>query len=94
MGTLGLDFLRASSSAKVVNFATNLAALAVFIPRGQVVWSIALPMAACNILGATLGARAAIARGSPFVRRMFQGVTLLLLAKLVYDVLSPLLAGA
>lgn len=94
VGTLGLDFLRASSSAKVVNFATNLAALAVFIPRGQVVWSIALPMAACNILGATLGARAAIARGSPFVRRMFQGVTLLLLAKLVYDVLSPLLAGA
>ena len=88
VGTLGLDFLKASSSAKVVNFATNLAALVVFIPRGQVVWSIAAPMAACNVLGATLGARAAIARGSPFVKRMFQAVTLLLLGKLTLDVLS------
>ena len=93
VSTLSLDFLAASSSAKVVNLATNLAALVVFLPRGNVLWALALPMAAFNVLGATLGARAAIARGSPFVRRVFQGVTAALLLKLAADVLVPPFGG-
>lgn len=89
VSTLSLDFLRASSSAKVVNLATNLAALLVFVPNGQVLWSIGLPMALFNVAGATLGARVAIARGSPFVRRIFQLVTVALLIKLAAELLGP-----
>lgn len=40
------DFLHASASAKVVNLATNLAALSFFVPSGNVVYLVALPMAA------------------------------------------------
>lgn len=85
-----MNFLHATASAKVVNFATNLAAVIYFGSRGEILFSIALPMAACNILGGWMGARAAILKGSPFIRRVFLGVVMLLIAKLTFDMLSPL----
>jgi hypothetical protein len=45
-------------AAKVVNLATNAAALAYFVPGGNVLWGIGLGMAMFNILGAMLGAHA------------------------------------
>ena len=81
----GLDFLRASAAAKIVNGSTNLAALAFFVPSGHVLWSVALAMAVFNVAGAQLGARLAIRRGSGFVRGVFLFVTVLLIAKFGYD---------
>lgn len=66
-----LDFLRASSVAKVVNLATNGAALVYFVPTGNVLWFAGGAMAVANILGALLGAQAAIRHGSGFVRVVF-----------------------
>ena len=81
----GLDFLRASAAAKIVNGSTNLAALAYFAPTGHVLWGLALAMAAFNVAGAQVGARLAIRRGSGFVRGVFLSVTVLLIAKFGYD---------
>ena len=83
--SLGLDFLGASAAAKAVNVATNLAALGSFALAGNVRWGWSIPMGAANIAGALLGANLAIARGSAVVRRFFQGVIVLLLAKLGWD---------
>jgi uncharacterized membrane protein YfcA len=83
----GLDFLRASSAAKVVNFSTNLAALAWFLPTGHVLVQLALAMAVFNVAGALLGARLAIRHGSGFVRGVFLAVTAVLIAKFGYDTL-------
>ena len=83
--SLGLDFLGASAAAKAVNVATNLAALGSFALAGNVRWGWALPMGAANILGALMGANLAIAKGSAVVRRFFQGVIILLLARLTWD---------
>lgn len=80
-----LDFLHASSAAKVVNFATNAAALAYFVPSGYVLWSTGLAMAVFNIAGALLGARLALRHGSGFVRGVFVVVASLLIARLGYD---------
>jgi uncharacterized membrane protein YfcA len=80
-----LDFLHASGAAKVVNFATNAAALAYFIPSGHVLWLTGLAMAALNVAGAVLGARLALRHGSNFVRRVFIAVALVLIARLAYD---------
>ena len=68
---LGYGFLEASAKAKLANWATNLAALVVFVPQGAVIWELALPMAAANIAGGYLGARLAMARGARFVRAFF-----------------------
>lgn len=84
----GLDFLRASSAAKVVNLSTNLAALAWFAPTGHVLWVLAGGMALFNIAGAQLGSRLAIKHGSAFVRSIFLVVTAALIAKFGYDTLA------
>ena len=80
-----LDFLHASSAAKVVNFATNAAALAYFVPSGHVLWVTGLAMAAFNIAGALLGAGLALRHGSGFVRGVFILVASVLIVRLGYD---------
>ena len=71
VGLLGYNFLEASAKAKLANWTTNLAALAVFIPQGAVIWDLALVMAAANVAGGYIGARTAVARGTRFVRAFF-----------------------
>ena len=71
VGLLGYNFLEASAKAKLANWTTNLAALAVFIPQGAVIWDLALVMAAAHVAGGYLGARTAVARGTRFVRAFF-----------------------
>ncbi|MDI3271349.1 sulfite exporter TauE/SafE family protein [Pseudomonas sp. RT4P38] len=81
------DFLHASASAKLVNIATNVAALIFFIPTGNVLYLIALPMAAFNILGALTGTWLAVRKGVPFVRALFLVLLVILISKLSYDLL-------
>ena len=85
---LGDGLTRASGEAKVVNFASNLAALAIFASRGVVVWQVALPMAAAQFAGSTLGAHLAVRRGDAFVRRVVLLVVLALVVKLARDLLT------
>ncbi|MBL3690105.1 sulfite exporter TauE/SafE family protein [Leucobacter chromiireducens subsp. chromiireducens] len=86
VGLLGYDFLRATATAKLVNFATNLGALLFFIPLGAVLWPLGLAMGAASIVGSLLGSRMAIARGSRFVRVLFLAVVGVLTVKLGLDV--------
>lgn len=85
---LQFDFLQASACAKVVNLATNLAALAYFMPQDAVLWHYALPMGLANIAGAWLGTRLALQGGNRWLRPMFLVMVLLLLGRLAYDSLS------
>ncbi|MFN0063425.1 MAG: TSUP family transporter [Myxococcaceae bacterium] len=82
-----LPIARASAEAKVVNFASNLAALGLFAARGVVVWPIALPMAACQWLGGTVGAHYAVRRGDTLVRWVVLAVVTALAAKLAVDLI-------
>lgn len=82
---LGLDFLGASASSKVVNLATNIAAILAFAWAGQVRWDLALPMAVCNVAGSQVGSRLALLKGAPFVRRLFLGVVVLLLGRMTWE---------
>jgi uncharacterized membrane protein YfcA len=71
VGLLGYNFLEASAKARLANWATNLAALCVFVPQGAVLWKVGLVMGVANLVGGYLGARTAVARGSRFVRVFF-----------------------
>ncbi|MBU3739787.1 MAG: sulfite exporter TauE/SafE family protein, partial [Rhodoferax sp.] len=68
---LGYDFLNASASAKLVNTATNLAALILFASRGHVWWPLAASMALANVAGSLIGTRLALRHGAGFVRGVF-----------------------
>ena len=71
VGFLGYSFLEASAKARMANWATNLAALCVFVPQDAVMWRTGLVMGAANLLGGYLGVRTAVARGARFVRVFF-----------------------
>jgi hypothetical protein len=79
---------RATADAKVVNFAANLAALVTFASAGAVIWSVSLPMAAGQLCGGVLGARLAIRGGAKLVRASVLVVSGVLVAKLVYQLVS------
>ena len=85
IGMFGFDFLTASAGAKVINLATNLAAVLTFAAHGYVRFDYALPMGACNLAGALLGTRLALWQGNRFVRVIFLSVVVLMIAKFAYE---------
>jgi len=82
---LGYDFLSASAAAKLINCATNVAALALFIAKGHIWWHFVLVMALANVLGSLLGTRMALKHGTGFVRVVFLLVVSALILKTGYD---------
>ncbi len=76
VGLLGYAFVEASAKARLANWATNLAALCVFVPQGAVLWAVGLLMGLANLGGGYVGARTAVSRGSGFVRVFFVLVVL------------------
>ena len=88
VGLIGYNFLEASAKARMANWATNVAALCVFIPQGAVIWQIGLVMGGCNLLGGYIGARTAVAKGAGFVRVIFIVVVGAFILKIGSDVLG------
>ena len=86
----GFDFLHASAAAKVVNVATNLAALIYFVPAGHWLPLIALLMLVCNVAGSWLGTHLALKHGSEFVRKIFLFVVCALILRFAWDTVLSL----
>ena len=84
----GMDFLRATASAKVINVATNVAAIAFFTSHGPILWGIGLTMAVCNLAGGQTGAVLAVRHGSGFIRKAFLAVVAVLIAKLAWGMIG------
>ena len=82
---LGFDFLNASASAKVLNVATNFAALVLLALKGHVWWHVAAVMAVANVVGSLLGTRLALKHGAGFVRIAFIAVVSALILKTGWD---------
>jgi uncharacterized membrane protein YfcA len=67
----GYDFLHASAAARVLNVATNIAALSYFAFRGYVLWPLGAGMAVCSVAGSFIGTKLALRGGSALVRKIF-----------------------
>lgn len=83
---LGFNMTRATGYTKVMNFASNLSSLALFLWAGNVWVAAGLLMGAGQSLGARLGSRMVIARGTRFIRPIFLSVVFALILKLLWDV--------
>jgi uncharacterized protein len=88
VGRLGHTLSRATADAKVVNFASNAGALALFGSSGLVLWRIALPMAAAQLVGGWLGAHLAVRGGDRLIRGVVLVVVLGLVLKLGAELLG------
>ena len=79
----GLGLVRATATAKLFNFASNLASLGVFVYGGKVIWLIGGAMIGGQVIGARLGALAVNTGGEKLIRPTIIFVSLAMLAKYV-----------
>src|SRR5207249_4740053 len=84
----GRSLVHASADAKVVNFGSNIAAAIAFARAGTIVWEVALPMAAGQLLGGIIGTHLALKGGARIVRAMVLLVSGALIVKLGIGLVS------
>ena len=82
-GLAGMDIRTASGNTKLVNLASNLAALAAFFSSGKIVISLGLAAAVFSIAGHYIGSGMVIKNGTKIVRPIVVTVLILLLIKII-----------
>lgn len=82
---LGLNMTRATANTKALNFASNLASLILFLWAGRVWFAAGITMGVGQWLGARLGSRMVVTRGTKFIRPIFLSVVVLLTLKTIWD---------
>ena len=80
----GLGLTRATGHTKTLNLTSNLAALLVFIPSGDVLWPAAIAMAIGQLAGGYIGARSGIRYGAKLIRPVVVVVSIALALKLLF----------
>ncbi|MBQ3486355.1 MAG: TSUP family transporter [Clostridia bacterium] len=86
---LGMEAVMASGTAKVVNLTSNVSALLSLLLSGNVAFALGIPAALCGMAGNWLGAGLTMKRGARFIRVILLAVLALLLATMVYELVSP-----
>lgn len=81
----GLELIKATAIAKPLNFATNLASLAVFLIADQVLWVVGFAMMIGQVLGAWLGSHYLYRVNPALLRFIIVAVCLLMLGRYLYQ---------
>lgn len=80
----GLGVTRAAGNTKLLNLVSNLAALTIFIPSGDVVWPAVMCMAVGQVIGGYVGAHAGIRFGAKLIRPLVVVVSIAMAVKLIF----------
>jgi len=83
---LHYQFTRANGNTKVVNLASNVAALITFAIAGKIFLPIAIPGAICGIAGNLVGSKMVVLRGNKLIKQVFILALILLLGRVLYNV--------
>lgn len=81
---LGFNMIKATGYTKVMNFTSNVVSLIIFALGGHVLWREGLVMGTGQFIGASIGSRLVIRKGTGFIRPMFICMVLLITAKLIW----------
>ncbi|MEZ5753730.1 MAG: TSUP family transporter [Paracoccaceae bacterium] len=84
----GFGVLKATAHTKLLNFASNIGSLAVFIPSGAMWWAVGLAMAAAQVAGASLGARLAMRVGARLIKPLLVVTSTAMAGRLLWQVLA------
>ena len=82
----GYGVLKATAHTKLLNFASNIGSLAVFIPSGAMWWAVGLCMAAAQVLGAYIGSRLAMRVGARLIKPLLVVTSTAMAARLLWQV--------
>ena len=86
-GAAGLSVQKANGAAKAINFATNLAAVAVYFMNGKVIWQMGVIAGIFSIMGNYIGARFFEKGGAKAVRPVILIVLALFFMRVIYDLM-------
>jgi uncharacterized membrane protein YfcA len=89
-GLVRIPMLTATANAKIVNLASNIAALTVFLVHRQPLIPLGLCAGCFSIAGSLLGSNLAIKKGSRLIRVMLLLVLALLFVRLVWEAITSL----
>lgn len=78
-----LSISNANAQAKIINLTTNITSLIIFILNGQVLFSLGIAAALCNMAGGYIGAGLVMTKGSKIVKPIIILVLCLLLLKIL-----------
>ncbi len=81
----GRDLIRATANAKAMNFASNAAALVMFVFGGKIVWLVGAVMAVGQLLGAYLGSLAVVGGGARLIRPIIVLVCFAMIGRYLYQ---------
>jgi uncharacterized membrane protein YfcA len=81
----GYGVLKATAHTKMLNFASNLGSLLVFIPTGAMWWAVGLAMAVAQVAGASLGARLALRVGAGLIKPLLVVVSTAMALRLLWQ---------
>ncbi len=82
---LGFNLTRATAHAKALNWASNVASLLVFLLAQKVWFAAGITMGGGQWLGARLGSRLVVKRGTRFIRPVFLTMVTAITLKLIWD---------
>ena len=85
MMLLGYSMMRATATTKVMNFTSNFVALLFFLSVGQVRFIEGIVMGIGQFMGAWVGSKLVIKRGTAFIRPVFITMVLALVGRLIYQ---------
>ena len=84
----GFGMLKATAHTKLLNFASNIGSLAVFIPLGVMWWGVGIAMGLAQMAGATLGARMAMRIGARLIKPLIVVVSVAMALRLLWQALG------
>ena len=84
----GFGMLKAMAHTKLLNFASNIGSLAVFIPLGVMWWGVGIAMGLAQMAGATLGARMAMRVGARLIKPLIVVVSVAMALRLLWQALG------
>lgn len=87
-GLAGLSLLQSAKVSRVLNLASNIAALVVFVAHRQVLYTLAFPLALVSVAGYYCGSHFALHSGERFIRAILMTAIALLLAFIAWESLQ------
>ena len=81
---LGQNMLKSSANTKLLNVASNIGSLIVFIPTGLILYKVGIVMSFGQIIGSWLGVHLSVKKGAKFINTMFICVMTALVIKMFW----------
>ncbi len=81
----GQNLVTATAHAKLLNFASNIAALAVFVVGGKVLWTVGAVMVVGQVIGAWAGSHAMVRGGARLIRPLIVTVCFVMLGRYLWQ---------